>query len=139
MESNDVRSLVQRVGPGSILGLWLCVPNSDAVEIRVEVIRLVRTIGIPEGLTIDMICDRLYGGFACEDKSKRHVYFNAGQFSYLRPNYRLFPAVRAACFAELIAANKDNYIGDGPFSDGAPEPQGEPLLFSDEESLEYHG
>lgn len=108
------------LGRWSLLVIMYCVPLdltedeildqlSDSIEAPVSERALIR--------------DRFYGGFKCEFADRRHVFFNAGQYTFLNPgaNTPLDADDRAGFWKQLVDENRDTYLGDGPFTQDAPK------------------
>ena len=112
---------------GALFGQWWCVPVDMTQE---EQARMV--CKIKEDLGSDFaacpneyIGDRLYGGFPCNETSRRHVYWAGMQYSYLAAEQGRYwpndPDGRADQWAELIEYNGDQSPPlDGPFTTDAP-------------------
>lgn len=102
-----------------LLGMWICAEKNHA-DLE-EIISFVWD-GAFMDCPRDLIADRLYGGFACaDDKNRRHIYFSAGQFTYLGSNVKLTGSEREKMWKDLFEVNKDNFIGDGIFTADCPK------------------
>ena len=120
MVDGKVNHGIQRVSWG-LLGEWWCVPVNLDEDTAAQVIMDGSQIRLIEGITLDLVKDRLYGGFRCgEHDTHRHVHFSTGQYTYLgtnSPNYG-----RDETWATIIEANADDgpFIGGGLFCLDAP-------------------
>jgi len=121
-------SKIQRI-QWSLLSEWWCAPvDADPVEIAQLIIKETQppTLGL-----IDLVTDRLYGGFGCAlSPNCRHIMFNTGAYTYLKPerNTALAPEERAETWRTIIEASKGKgrFIGGGPFCDDAPTQEEHP-------------
>ena len=113
----EIESQVHKVSFG-LLGGWICIPRDldDEDFIAKEAARHM-ALDFP----IELIKDRLYGGFLCDDEDRVHVYVAAGQFTYLGCNDKLDKQDRLKVWTDLIGANPpEHFIGIGPFCSDAP-------------------
>jgi hypothetical protein len=110
---------VVRAGAWGLLGQWFCVPVSLSEQEIVD--QCVPGLAIPV-TDPALIIDRFYGGFKCDHDDRRHVYFCAGQYTYLNPemNTPLDAERRSEQWGHLLEANADCYLADGPFTKDAP-------------------
>jgi len=101
-----------------LLGEWWCAP--DSMEARAIAATVHTEVLIP-GAGVDLIADRLYGGFRCaNDQARHHVYFASGQYTYLGQNHKLEPEERVGQWFELMKANPEGWTRRGPFTADAP-------------------
>ncbi len=110
---------VVRAGRWGLLGCWYCVPVDLSEDEIVK--QLLDGVGAPV-TDPALIKDRCYGGFFCEREDRRHVYFNAGQYTYVNPenNKPLDRMDRARSWAKLLEQNPGQFLGDGPFTADSP-------------------
>jgi len=112
-----IKESIQGASPWGLLGCWICVPLDASNEEIIEAAKSYAMIDFSD----ELIADRLYGGFGCENPDKRHIFISAGQFTYTGNNSRLISSDRINKWVELIEMNEDNFKGDGPFTEDAPK------------------
>jgi hypothetical protein len=102
----------------SLLGSWFCAHESAT---EAQVIEAARSHGLP-AVPDALVRDRLYGGFKCQDPTRRHIALDSGAYTYCDPNLNRPNTRRGERWAELIEASEERgpYIGGGLFSDDAP-------------------
>ena len=106
-----------------LLNEWWCVPvNADQDTILRKIADTSQEISLIINGDLKLIRDRLYGGFRCEDQTRRHVCFSTGQYAYLGGNVLLNTEERRKQWEELLAENAlpNGYIGGGLFTEDAP-------------------
>lgn len=114
MNDDEPKVFCVNLGP---LGEWWCVPADGDEEWCLRAIHK-KAVGGPLGLHIDLVRDRLYGGFGCNEPGRRHVYYATGQYTYLGENFRLTDEERAEQWKRLIETNGEP--GAGPFTHAGP-------------------
>lgn len=108
---------IQR-GHWALLAEWWCIPNDAAPARLIELILAHSPTPVNEPA---LVRDRLYGGFPCPDRHKRHVCYVTAQYTYLAQNVPLTPEQRQEGWHTLLTYNADApFLGDGPFTDDAP-------------------
>ena len=111
------QSAMYRVKFG-LLGEWWC---ADASASEDECLVEFYKASIAPVSNPDLIRDRMFGGFHCqEDSRRRHVYHSVGSYTYINPeeNVPLSEEERASKWKELIEANGEP--GNGPFTAAGP-------------------
>jgi len=116
---------MQRIGWSPFVEWW-CVPLDldDDSMLR----ELCRCGCLRVGYDLDLIRERLHGGFVCGvGETYRHVALEVGTLSYAHPetNQHLTVEQRQATWRRLMRANrlKRPFLGGGPFSGDAPPPE----------------
>jgi hypothetical protein len=113
---------IQRVAWG-MLGEWWCIPTNVDEDVAAQVIMDTSQIGMIDGMSLDLVKDRLYGGFYCpEHDTHRHVYYATGEYTYLGTN--VANDCRDESWAKVIKENppgeSGGFIGGGLFCLDAP-------------------
>lgn len=114
------KAKIQRVG-WKLLTSWWCVPVDAKKE---DLLReIVKREDGPSTL-YDVIQDRCFGGFRCEDPSNRHVLHSTGHYTYIGDNWPMEEGEREKIWNDLLKENATGdgrFIGGGPFTDDVPE------------------
>lgn len=116
----DTKPKIQMVR-WALLSEWWCAPiDADENEIA-KLVAEMSQVGLVVKGNLELIKDRLYGGFKCEEADKRHIFFATGNYTYLGTNSAVEAADREQDWARLLEnGNSNNFIGGGPFTQDAP-------------------
>jgi hypothetical protein len=104
-----------------ILQEWWCTPVSATED---EVAQAILDEFEAPGITLELVKDRCFGGFTCENPLNRHICFNAGAYTYTGSGQRpVEPAERAEMWRRYmdLSQGDNGFIGDGPFTSDAPQ------------------
>ena len=109
----------------ALLGQWWCIRVDATAEEQAELIRRIKENMQFERCPDEWVADRLYGGFRCDHKDRRHVYFAAGEYSHIEAGNNHFWANdaehRQDTWVTLLEHdNAGNALLDGPFTSDAP-------------------
>lgn len=106
-----------------LLNEWYCVSKDASEDSVAKSIRLAAPPGIP----LDLVKDRLFGGFKCDKADRRHVNFECGHYTYTQPeaNTPMCVDERHTIWKRLLDPHdENNFIGGGPFCADAPGKEG---------------
>lgn len=106
----------------ALLGEWWC---ADIASIEEEILKGIAAQCHAPVNDPALIKDRLYGGFRCENSERRHIWLNAGAYTYINPeaNGPRNLEDRLEDWNMLLNGNTnkdDGFIGGGPFCEDAP-------------------
>jgi hypothetical protein len=119
LKSNKVLSVSR-----SLLGAWFCVPESIPEEDALgQIWDMIQSsiLEVPGGKK-ELLRDRLFGGFDCTEKHRRHVYFAQSCYTVINPelNKPLSDESRKNVWKILIEHNPRAFIGSKNFTQLAP-------------------
>ena len=107
----------------SLLGGWFCIyDKSSEDEVLDKIIEILpKTLIQPPVIDKELIRDRLFGGFICnDDKNRRHVYFALGYYTFLNPekNVPLLDIEREEIWRDLKSGG-NIFLGGNNFLKGS--------------------
>ena len=109
-----------------LLSQWYCVPVDATTDEQAKMINDIKADMMFAGCPDEYIIDRLYGGFTCEMSERRHVFFAAGEYSFIAAHnegryWANSAASRQDTWERLLKDNADQAPPlDGPFTADAP-------------------
>ena len=110
----------------ALLGQWWCVPADMTPDEQTKMLGDLKDDMLFIGCPDEYIADRLYGGFPCSrQEDRRHVYFAAGEYSFLAAREGRYwandSANRQRTWETLLTNNNDPAPPlNGPFTADAP-------------------
>jgi len=89
------------------LSEWWCVDTDVTEDELAEAVYQHMSAGEIVQVTKEQVSQRLFGGFACKEPNRCHVYHGTGHYTYCHQNSDMTPEERAEVWDTLYENNHD--------------------------------